>query len=36
MEVNLKEIPEVVKLAISLGVDRIKGTNTKSKLNWVV
>jgi len=25
MEVNLKEIPEVVKLAISLGVDRIKG-----------
>eukprot|EP00026_Physarum_polycephalum_P001664 Phypoly_transcript_01666.p1 GENE.Phypoly_transcript_01666~~Phypoly_transcript_01666.p1 ORF type:complete len:901 (+),score=157.82 Phypoly_transcript_01666:113-2815(+) len=25
MEVNLKEIPEVVKLAISLGVDRVKG-----------
>ena len=25
MEVNLKEIPDVVRLAISLGVDRIKG-----------
>jgi hypothetical protein len=27
MEVNLNEIPEVVKLAIPIGVDRIKGVN---------